>query len=284
MIIVEFLNAGILNTRYQIRNTSSWYNQFMKKYNVFLIAVIVLFLAGAFGWALFSKKKTVNIISNQQSAISNQEQENNEQETVNSEQEIADNEPETATDDQEKADSDQSSAISNQKTENSKQSDTKQETQTSSKIISRLVSFGFEKVSNRKIDTIIIHSSYDAIGKDPYSIDGIIAEYKEYGVAAHYLIGRDGKTYQLVENKNIAYHAGVSKVPDGRTGVNAFSIGIEMVNMQDGKFTDAQYSALNSLIKDLKKQYSIKYILGHSDIAPGRKTDPWGMEWDNLKF
>jgi N-acetyl-anhydromuramyl-L-alanine amidase AmpD len=151
------------------------------------------------------------------------------------------------------------------------------------KITDRFISWGFQKASNRKIDTIIIHSSYDAIGNDPYSIDGIIAEYKQYGVGAHYLIGRDGTTYRLVADQNIAYHAGVSTMPDGRTGVNAFSIGVEMVNTQDGKFTAAQYSALNRLIGDLKKQYPIKYILGHSDIAPGRKTDPWNIDWSKVQ-
>ena len=151
------------------------------------------------------------------------------------------------------------------------------------KIVEKFVSWGFEKSSGRKIDTLIVHSSYDALGDDPYDVDGLIAEYKQYGVAAHYLIARDGKIYHLVADKNIAYHAGESKVPDGRTGVNTFSIGIEMMNKEDGKFTSAQYAALNHLIGDLKKQYSIKYILGHSDIAPGRKTDPWGIDWTKVQ-
>jgi hypothetical protein len=151
------------------------------------------------------------------------------------------------------------------------------------KIVDRFVTWGFQKASGRKIDTLIIHSSYDALGSDPYSIDGIIAEFKQYGVSAHYLIARDGTTYHLVADQNIAWHAGVSKMPDGRTGVNNFSIGIEMVNTQDGQFTAAQYSSLNGLIASLKKQYLIKYILGHSDIAPGRKTDPWNIDWDKVK-
>jgi hypothetical protein len=150
------------------------------------------------------------------------------------------------------------------------------------KIVDRFIFWGFQKASGRKIDTIILHSSYDALGSDPFSVSGVIAEFKQYDVSAHYLIGRDGATYHLVADQNIAWHAGVSKMPDGRTGVNAFSIGIEMINTLDGKFTDAQYSVLNSLIATLKKQYPIKYILGHSDIAPGRKTDPWGIEWGKV--
>jgi N-acetyl-anhydromuramyl-L-alanine amidase AmpD len=152
------------------------------------------------------------------------------------------------------------------------------------KIVDKLVSWGYEKTaSNRLIDTIIIHSSYNAMGGDQYSVEKLIGEYKEYGVSPHYLIDRKGVVYRLVEDKNIAYHAGVSKVPDGRTGVNVFSIGIEMMNTKDDKCTPSQYDALKVLISSLKSKYSIKYVLGHSDIAKGRKDDPWNFEWNRLK-
>lgn len=146
-------------------------------------------------------------------------------------------------------------------------------------ITNNLVSWGFQKSAERKIDTIIIHSSYDAIGNDPYSVNGVIAEYKSYGVSPHYVIDRKGNIYRLVEDKNIAYHAGESKMPDGRTGVNNFSIGIEMLTTKKDKLTDEQYSALNSLIKNLKEEYKITAVLGHSQIAPDRKDDPWNFEW-----
>ncbi|NTW26797.1 MAG: N-acetylmuramoyl-L-alanine amidase [Candidatus Moranbacteria bacterium] len=155
-------------------------------------------------------------------------------------------------------------------------------TNSTGKIVSKLVSWGFAKSSNRKIDTIIVHSSYNSLGGDEYSPDKIIGIYKQYEVSAHYLIGRDGTVYRLVEDGNIAWHAGVSKVPDGRTNINDFSIGIEMINTMDGKYTEQQYDALNQLIKSLKSKYEIKYILGHSEIAPGRKTDPWGIQWNNV--
>ena len=151
------------------------------------------------------------------------------------------------------------------------------------KIVSKLVAWGFQKSSGRKIDTIILHSSYDALGSDPFSVAGVIAEYKQAQVSPHYLITRDGTIYQLVADQNIAWHAGVAKMPDGRTDVNSFSIGIEMINTQTGKFTDQQYSAVNRLIGDLKNKYPIKNILGHNDIAPGRKTDPWGIEWKKIQ-
>jgi hypothetical protein len=151
------------------------------------------------------------------------------------------------------------------------------------KIVDRLVDFGYVAPSKpRSIDTIILHSSYDAIGSDPYSIKGIIKEYEDYGVSAHYLIGRDGTVYRLVKEENVSYHAGVSSVPDGRTNVNGFSIGIELVNTLEGAYADAQYAAVKKLIADLKKRYDIKYVLGHDDIAPGRKTDPWNFDWKRL--
>lgn len=149
-------------------------------------------------------------------------------------------------------------------------------------ITNRYVSWGFEKASSRKIDTVIIHSSYDLLGDDPYSTSGLISEYKQYGVAPHYLIDRKGNIYRLVTEKNIAYHAGESEVPDGRTSVNNFSIGIELMNKEDGKFTNEQYDSLNKLLKDLKSRYIIKYVLGHSQIAPGRKTDPWNFDWKKI--
>lgn len=159
----------------------------------------------------------------------------------------------------------------------------KSQTVTKLSVTNRLVTWGFQSSSGRKINTIIIHSSYDALGDEPYSVSGVIAEYKEYGVSPHYLIDREGKVYRLVEDKNIAYHAGESKMPDGRTGVNAFSIGVEMLTTKKDKLTDAQYSALKLLIADFKGKYKITAVLGHNQIAPGRKDDPWNFEWGRLK-
>lgn len=150
-------------------------------------------------------------------------------------------------------------------------------------ITDKLVSWGFSSASDRKIDTVIIHSSYNALGGGEYDVAKLIQEYKEYGVAPHYLIDREGKIYQLVEEKNIAYHAGESKTPDGRSQVNNFSLGIEIMTTKEESPTDAQYAALNKLIADIKKRYSIKYVLGHDDIAPGRKTDPWNFDWGKIK-
>lgn len=146
----------------------------------------------------------------------------------------------------------------------------------------RLVSFGFSKSSGRKIDTIVIHSTYNALGGDEYDIEKIIGIYESYKVAAHYLIGRDGSIYRLVEEKNIAYHAGVSKTPDGRSDVNNFSIGIEMVGNKTDGYSSKQYNSVSKLVDDIKERYEIKYVLGHKDIAPGRKDDPWKFDFDKI--
>ncbi|MFZ2153936.1 MAG: N-acetylmuramoyl-L-alanine amidase [Candidatus Moraniibacteriota bacterium] len=146
----------------------------------------------------------------------------------------------------------------------------------------RKVSWGFQAANSRKIDTIVLHSSYNILGGDEYSVDMVIEEYRQYSVAAHYLIDRTGSIWQLVSDGDIAYHAGESQVPDGRTGVNNFSVGIELLNTKEDKFTKAQYQAVNDLIDLLKAKYPIKYILGHNQIAPGRKTDPWNMDWDKI--
>ncbi|NTW14796.1 MAG: N-acetylmuramoyl-L-alanine amidase [Candidatus Moranbacteria bacterium] len=151
------------------------------------------------------------------------------------------------------------------------------------KITDRLVTFGYEDRSSRNIDTIVVHSSYDAIGDDPYSVSGVIEEYRQYGVSAHYLIDRKGGISRLVEDRDVAYHAGVSTMPDGRTGANAFSIGIEVIEKDTDSPTSAQYASLRSLVTYLKGEYDIKYVLGHRDIAPGRKTDPWGFDWSRMR-
>ncbi len=151
------------------------------------------------------------------------------------------------------------------------------------KIKNKLVSWGFTKSNGRKIDTIILHSSYDALGDNPYDLKGLILEYKQYGVSPHYLIDRKGSIYRLVKDKDIAWHAGVSKLPDGRKNVNNFSIGIEIMNTKTDDYTKKQYRAVQSLIDYLKKEYKIKYVLGHNEISPGRKTDPWNFDWEKIK-
>jgi hypothetical protein len=152
-------------------------------------------------------------------------------------------------------------------------------------IINRLVTWGFSVPARpRSIDTIIIHSNYNTLTSDPYSVSGAIKQFQMYDVSAHYLIDRAGDIFRLVPEKDIAFHAGVSTMPDGRTDVNNFSLGIEIITKQTGDApTAAEYAALSQLITDIKSRYPIKFVLGHSQIAPGRKTDPWNFDWSQIK-
>jgi len=188
--------------------------------------------------------------------------------------------------DEEKKDEPIPGAASDVKTEESKgktvSEEEKKEVKSDFKITSNPVSWGFESASARKIDTIVVHSSYNALGGDEYDFKKLLSEYKEYGVSPHYVIDRKGNVYRLVSEKNIAYHAGESKVPDGRTGVNNFSIGIEIMTTKSDSPTGAQYATLKSLIADIKTRYKIKYTLGHNQIAPGRKDDPWNFDWKKI--
>lgn len=148
----------------------------------------------------------------------------------------------------------------------------------------QLLTFGFRTPpAPRSVNTIVIHSSYNASGGDPYTVDKIIGQYEQYGVGAHYLIDRGGHIIRLVRESDIAYHAGESKMPDGRKNVNDFSLGIELIGTEESGYTDKQYDALNALVADIKTRSKINDIVGHSDIAPTRKTDPWKFDWKKLK-
>ncbi len=150
-------------------------------------------------------------------------------------------------------------------------------------IINKKVSFGFAANPGRSINTVIVHSTFNNSGGDKYDIDLVIKQFSTYGVSAHYVIGRDGKIYQLVDEKDNSYHAGKSSLPDGTTNVNSCSIGIEVMTSYTESPTKEQETALLDLINHIKKRYSIKYVLRHSDIAPVRKTDPWNFDWEAFK-
>jgi len=135
---------------------------------------------------------------------------------------------------------------------------------------------------NRKIDAIIVHSVYNASEGDKYDVDLVIKQFSKYHVSSHYVIGREGTIYQLVKEKDVSFHAGQSSLPDGRKGANSCSIGIELMDSVGDKPTELQIRSLTALVKDIETRYPIKYVLRHSDIAPGRKTDPWNMDWDDF--
>jgi AmpD protein len=104
--------------------------------------------------------------------------------------------------------------------------------------------------------------------------------------STHLLIRRDGELVQYVAFKDRAWHAGASNY-GGRERCNDFSIGIELEGADDLAYEPAQYRVLAEAIKALCKTYpslSSDRIAGHSDIAPGRKTDPGvAFDWSRLK-
>lgn len=137
------------------------------------------------------------------------------------------------------------------------------------------------------INTIVIHSIYDEMGETRFDTLSCIRRLNECEVASHYLIGREGELYKLVEDEARAWHAGLSKMPKemgGEEKVNNFSIGIELVGSPDTDFNDIQYDVLSRLITALKINFPIKNIVGHEHISPGRKSDPGSsFNWNALK-
>jgi N-acetyl-anhydromuramoyl-L-alanine amidase len=92
-------------------------------------------------------------------------------------------------------------------------------------------------------------------------------------VSAHFFLRRDGQLLQFVDCKKRAWHAGVSKFL-GVERCNDFSIGIEVEGSSEYSYTKKQYQRLAKLTKSLCMFYPLKYVAGHSDIAPLRKQDP----------
>ena len=101
-------------------------------------------------------------------------------------------------------------------------------------------------------------------------------------VSSHFYIRRDGQLIQFVSVLQRAWHAGAS-IWQGRARCNDFAVGIELEGSDFVAFTDAQYSKLHELTIALRAAFPIRGIAGHSDIAPGRKTDP-GPCFDWLRY
>lgn len=111
-------------------------------------------------------------------------------------------------------------------------------------------------------------------------------QIKALKVSAHILIRRDGHMVQFVSFLDRAWHAGVSTWFN-REACNDFSIGIELEGADHIPYDDAQYHQLNRLLKAIKTAYpkmlDERSIVGHNDIAPGRKTDPGeAFDWQRV--
>ncbi len=146
-----------------------------------------------------------------------------------------------------------------------------------------------DRPSGLAIDTIVIHSMYDPSHSDELCHDAAscIKLLDSNKVAAHYAVARDGTVFRLVEESKRAWHAGQSKMPfadDSRENVNDFSIGIELICSEASLCTAEQYDGLVTLTLDIFSRHPIKNIVGHDQIAPGRKTDPGPcFNWNKFK-
>lgn len=150
-----------------------------------------------------------------------------------------------------------------------------------------------ERAPDTDIELVVVHNI--SLPPGEFGGDGVIElftnrldpeahpyyrEIHRLKVSAHFFIRRDGELIQFVPCGKRAWHAGVSQWR-GRERCNDFSIGIELEGDDNTPFEDAQYATLNALLATLKQVYPIAGVAGHSDIAPGRKTDPgpcfdWG--------
>jgi len=101
-------------------------------------------------------------------------------------------------------------------------------------------------------------------------------------VSSHFLVRRGGELVQFVPLEARAWHAGASHWR-GRERCNDFSVGIELEGTDEGKFETAQYQILSVLLKELQRILPLRQFAAHSDIAPGRKSDPGaGFNWRRL--
>jgi AmpD protein len=112
------------------------------------------------------------------------------------------------------------------------------------------------------------------------------AEIRDFKVSAHALIARDGKVTQFVPFTERAWHAGESSFQD-KSRCNDYAIGVELEGCDDEPFTPQQYKVLAELTVLIMKAWPAitwERVVGHSDISPGRKTDPGPFfEWETLR-
>jgi N-acetylmuramoyl-L-alanine amidase len=147
---------------------------------------------------------------------------------------------------------------------------------------------GSPNFNNRRrpddITAIVIHSTANS------SLERVVDWFNNPSaqVSAHYTIGKDGQIVQHVQDMHRAWHAGRSTWR-GREGCNDYTVGIELVNLNDGNdpYPEAQHQANAALCAYLADKYNISPddIMGHLDIAlpPGRKSDPRGYNLDRLR-
>jgi len=109
------------------------------------------------------------------------------------------------------------------------------------------------------------------------------ASIADLRVSAHFVIRRTGELLQFVPCTKRAWHAGTSIWQD-REQCNDFSLGLELEGTDTTPYSAIQYRMLARLLKALYRRYPFRHVVGHSDIAPGRKTDPGpAFDWERLE-
>ena len=153
-----------------------------------------------------------------------------------------------------------------------------------------------ERPSDTDISLLVIHNITLPPGQfcTPYiadlflnqldlSADPWFVNVEGLKVSAHFVIDRLGYITQFVSCDDRAWHAGASSF-EGREQCNDFSIGIELEGTDDLPFEAVQYDRLAALTQCLRARYPLTAATGHSDIAPGRKTDPGPFfDWSRFK-
>ena len=140
----------------------------------------------------------------------------------------------------------------------------------------------FNRRPHGEISAIVMHATANG------SLQGVINWFnrQDAQVSAHYSIGKNGAIVQHVRDEHRAWHAGKSEW-QGRQDLNSWSIGIELVNWNNGQdpFPEAQHQATLNLCAYLCSEYHIKpeLIVAHYDVSPRRKTDPRGYNMDRLR-
>lgn len=137
-----------------------------------------------------------------------------------------------------------------------------------------------DRPAGAQVDCVVLHAT---VG----SLTATLGWFgnPESGVSSHYVVAKDGRVFQMVEEKDLAHHAGASSY-QGRTSFNSFSIGIEIVNKNDGQdpYPADQFEAIVELVAYLVEKYDIKreWVVNHVDISTAGKTDPRGFATHEL--
>ena len=156
-----------------------------------------------------------------------------------------------------------------------------------------------ERPRGSKVELVVVHNISLPPGEfgGPYIADlftnsldpqehPYFEEIAHLQVSAHFLIRRDGDVVQFVSTQDMAWHAGVSQWRS-REKCNEFSIGIELEGTDTHLYTQKQYARLEEIIRKCRAVHpdiEEDAIVGHSDIAPGRKTDPGeSFDWQDLQ-